>query len=219
MGSRAGLAASEHYGQVTFGGLPVPGATVTASQGDKQFVTITDQQGVYKVADLADGVWTIRVDMLGFSASSQDVTVAAGSQPSSWELKLMPFEEIARAAPPQPPTSSFQRAAATANASNASNPSNPSNLSNLSNLSNPSNPESPGSDADLAQRAADGFLVNGSVNNGAASPFAQLAQFGNNRRGLRSLYNGGFGAIVGNSAFDARAFSFTESEHAEGGLQ
>ena len=114
MGSRAGLAASEHYGQVTFGGLPVPGATVTASQGDKQFVTITDQQGVYKIADLADGVWTIRVDMLGFSPSSQDVTVAAGSQPSSWELKLMPFEEIARTAPPQPVPSSFQRAAATA---------------------------------------------------------------------------------------------------------
>ena len=41
---------------------------------------------------------------------------------------------------------------------------------------------------------ADGFLVNGSVNNGAASPFAQLAAFGNNRRGQRSLYNGGVGA-------------------------
>ena len=138
MGSRAGLAASEHYGQVTFGGLPVPGATVTGSQGDKQVVTITDQQGVYKLADLADGVWTIRVDMLGFLAASQDVTVAAGSQPSIWELKLMPFDEIARLAPPQPATSSFQRAAATANPSNASNSSNPSNRSNPSNPSNPS---------------------------------------------------------------------------------
>ena len=36
-----------------------------------------------------------------------------------------------------------------------------------------------------------------------------VAQFGNNRRGLRSLYNGGFGAILGNSAFDARSFSFS----------
>ena len=51
--------------------------------------------------------------------------------------------------------------------------------------------------------------MNGSVNNGAASPFAQLAAFGNNRRGARSLYNWGVGAILGNSALDARPYSFT----------
>ena len=72
---------------------------------------------------------------------------------------------------------------------------------------------SPGTDADLAQRAADGLLVNGSVNNGAASPFAQLAAFGNNRRGIRSLYNGGLGIILGNSAFDARSFSFDNTQN------
>ncbi len=33
-----------------------------------------------------------------------------------------------------------------------------------------------------AAAATDGFLINGSVNNGAASPFAQPAAFGNNRR-------------------------------------
>ena len=27
--------ASEYFGQVNFGGLPVPGATLTATQGDK----------------------------------------------------------------------------------------------------------------------------------------------------------------------------------------
>jgi hypothetical protein len=79
LGDRQGLAASEHYGQVTFGGLPVPGATVTAWQGDKQFVTSTDQQGVYKMADLADGPWTIKVEMLGFAPLSQEVTIATGS--------------------------------------------------------------------------------------------------------------------------------------------
>jgi len=100
MGSRPGLAAAEHDGQVTFGGLPVPGVTVTALQGDKQVVTITDQQGVYRLVDLADGVWTIRVEMLGFSTASQDVTVGAGSEPSSWELKLTPFEDIAAIAAP-----------------------------------------------------------------------------------------------------------------------
>jgi len=64
-------------------------------------------------------------------------------------------------------------------------------------------------DADRSSGAADGFLINGSVNNGAASPFAQLAAFGNNRRNVRSLYNGGLGVLLGSSALDARPFSFT----------
>src|SRR5262249_50167335 len=68
------------------------------------------------------------------------------------------------------------------------------------------------SGADRSADAADGFLINGSVNNSAASPFAQLAAFGNNRRGARSLYSGGVGALLGNSAWDARPFSFTNQE-------
>src|SRR4029079_457918 len=79
--------------------------------------------------------------------------------------------------------------------SNLLNPSNPSNLSNPPILSHPFG-------------TADGYLVNGSVNNGAASRFAQMAAFGNNRRGQRPLYNGGVGVQLGNSAWDARPFSF-----------
>ena len=43
------FAASEHHGQVTFGGLPVPGATVTATKGDKRLGAVTDQQGVVHI--------------------------------------------------------------------------------------------------------------------------------------------------------------------------
>ena len=57
--------------------------------------------------------------------------------------------------------------------------------------------------------AADGLLINGSVNNGGASPFAQSAAFGNNRRGPRSLYNWGLGTQLGHSALDARPYSFS----------
>lgn len=49
----------EHHGQVTFGGFPVPGATVTVTQGVKQLSTTTDQQGVYEFADLPDGMWAV----------------------------------------------------------------------------------------------------------------------------------------------------------------
>ena len=92
----APVAASQHAGQVTFGGVAVPGATITATQGEKTSVTVTDQQGVFRFADLADGMWTIRVDMLGFSKLTQEVSVSADAPPSMWELKLLPFDEIAQ---------------------------------------------------------------------------------------------------------------------------
>ncbi len=61
----------------------------------------------------------------------------------------------------------------------------------------------------MAQRAADGLLINGSQNNGASSPFALFPAFGNNRNGSRSLYNAGLGLFVDNSIWDARQFSIT----------
>ena len=61
----------------------------------------------------------------------------------------------------------------------------------------------------LPQSAATGLLVNGSVNNGAASAFSQMAAFGNNRKGPGSLYNGGLGVIFDTSSWDAAPFSLT----------
>ena len=195
------VAAAEHHGQVTFGDLPVPGATVTATQGDAQFVTITDAQGVYRLGELAEGVWTLKIEMLGFEPATGNVTVGAEPTPATWELELVPFEKIASSAP----QTGFRRVEATsagitdpgasATSPASSNPSSPSNLTDLPTESS---------------AAAEGLLVNGSVNNGAASPFAQLAAFGNNRRGPRSLYNGGVGLVLGSSIFDARSYSFTD---------
>lgn len=223
IGPHTGVAAADHYGQVTFAGLPVPGATVTAIQGDTQRTTVTDQQGVYRLGNLADGAWTIRVEMLGFSPISESVTIPAPAPPT-FALKLLPFAEITAGLPPpvverpQAPTTpsahvparptrgtasppppaaagaGFQRAAINASAGAAAAAD-----------ANPSG----GDASDRAADAADGFLINGSVNNGAASPFAQLPAFGNNRRGARSLYNGGLGVLLGNSAWDSRPFSFT----------
>src|ERR1700730_6297657 len=79
--------ASEYRGHVTFGGLPVPGATVTATQGGRKVVTITDQQGLYSFPDLADGSWTIEVEMLCFSTVKQDVVIAPNAPAANWELK------------------------------------------------------------------------------------------------------------------------------------
>ena len=51
-------------------------------------------------------------------------------------------------------------------------------------------------------------VINGSVNNGAASPFAQSPALGNNRTRPHGLYTGDVSMVFGNSAWDARPFSF-----------
>ena len=86
---RAGLEASEHRGQVQFGGLPLPGATITAIQGTQKFAAVTDQQGTYSLPDLQDGVWTFQVEMLGFAPLKQDVAIGPNSPPGNWEMKML----------------------------------------------------------------------------------------------------------------------------------
>ena len=223
-----GLEAAEYAGVVTGTGVPIPGATVTATRGDKQVVTTTDPSGLFRFADLDDGEWTVRVEMLGFSTVTQTVAVAAGIEPAKWTLTLKSVEEFVSTITPPPSTASSSSNGAAApnstrptasrrpNASSRSNTSNgadtpsstatpaPSNTANRS-----SAPDTPGATAPADPfGTADSYLANGSVNNGAASPFAQMAAFGNNRRGVRSLYNGGIGFQFGTSAWDARPFSF-----------
>jgi hypothetical protein len=176
------LSAAEYRGQVTFGGLPVPGATVTATVGDKKLVAITDLEGIYVFPDLPDGNWMIEIQMLGFETVRN---TAPSSMAATWELKLLPLDRI---------KAQVQTAAAFAPPPTA--PAPPAPAKDLS-------------AEDMSQRAADGFLINGSSQNGAASPFAQLAAFGNNRNGSKGLYNGGIGLTFDNSALDAQQFSLT----------
>ena len=63
-----------------------------------------------------------------------------------------------------------------------------------------------------ASAAAAGLLINGSVNNGAASPFAQARAFGTNRPNQRSLYTYAAGLQLGNSQWDARPYSFSGAD-------
>ena len=221
-----GAWAADHRGQVTFSGLPVPGAAVTATRAGASRATVTDDDGRYRFADLADGPWTIEIAMLGFTTTRQEVVVAADAGPGAFVLTVLPFDEIAKgnvvrndptppapaantgktgAAPARPPASGgFQRAAVTAtSAASAPAASRPGDAPIVG---------GGGGGDDRSADAADGFLINGSVNNSASSPFAQLAAFGNNRRGVRSLYNGGIGVVLNNSAWDSSPYSFTNRD-------
>jgi hypothetical protein len=73
----AAARASEFRGQVVFGGLPLPGSqvTVTATQGDKKVVAISDDQGDFAFPDLADGTWHLDIEMTGFAPLKTDITV------------------------------------------------------------------------------------------------------------------------------------------------
>jgi hypothetical protein len=90
--------AAEHHGVVKSGGLPIPGATVTATKGDKKLATTTDEQGAYNFPDLEDGTWTVAVEMLGFDKLSRPVNVAPAASNSDWDLRLLPMQSLNREA-------------------------------------------------------------------------------------------------------------------------
>jgi hypothetical protein len=222
---------AEKHGQLMFAGVPIPGATVSVTQGDKTFVTITDEMGTYSFPDLTDGPWPIEIEMQGFAKLKGDTGT------TTWELKMLTIEEIhAEVAhneptpPAEAPAGSGATPAAAANGKpakgNSKVPPTPKGqqsgfASTQVNASANANAQpadaqpqqassafANASQEELNRRSADASVINGTVNNGAASPFAQLNGFGNNRRGLRPLYNGGIGVVgFDTSPLDARQFS------------
>jgi hypothetical protein len=221
--SRPGTAASDYSGQVTLAGVPIPGATVIATLGETKNTTITDKDGVYRFTGLADGVWTVRVEMIGFETITLQVTIpppADGAAPVS-ELTLLPLDQIVGNIPPPRPVAPAPAAAASTNGTTpqgrqAAAPANPGGGFQRAGVNQvaqaptaPANfPEEAPADP-TGMGAAAGLLINGSVNNGASTPFAQPRAFGTNRPGQRSLYTYASGIQLGNAAWDARPFSVT----------
>src|SRR5580704_1470045 len=188
--SRPSLA-SEYHGQVTFGGLPVPGATITATQGSQKVVAISDQQGGYSFADLADGTWKIDVEMQCFSTIEQTVTIAPNVAAAKWELKLLSLDQIvAQAKAVKAETKPVLSASSGAPPSKSAAPKPKDNNA----------PDAPKPQEEPAQPPSDGLLINGSVNNAATSQFSLAPAFGNNRSGKKGMYTGGLAAILDNSA-------------------
>ena len=183
--------AADHYGQVTFNGHPVPGATITAMQGATKVSTTSDADGGYALHNLADGVWQMDVSMSLFLTLHRDITVGAELPVTKWEIKMLGLDEVIAqtkivktevqaplpAAPEKPATKTGETEA----------------------LKPP----------DEAAASNDGFLVNGSVNNAATSKFSMAQGFGNTRKGSKALYNGSVGMVYDNSALDARPYSLT----------
>lgn len=208
--------ASPYRGVVTFNGSPVPGAAVTAARGDSHLSTVTDAQGRFAFPNLTDGVWALEVQMTGFAALKRNVTVAPNMPPAEWQINMLPLAEMKGLMQSGSPN---QRASIREPAANNKSPRSTKNGSTVATTSSGEEPAHGGSGAEtagaamptdeLSQLATPGLLINGSQNNGAASPFAQLPAFGNHRNGAAGLYNGGLGIIFDNSALDAAPFSLS----------
>jgi hypothetical protein len=221
--TKPAFAASEHRGVVRFNDLPVPGVSATAMQGEKKFTVVTNSQGIYLFPNLTDGVWIIQIEMFGFQTMKREAVIGSEKSELEWELTMLPLSEMrteqikTMATGPVP---EFQRTDLKQLAEESDTPSNSeaggtpvartpaAGTPTLPASAETSSPFAGLSSEQLSDRAADGFLINGSTNNAAASPFAQMAAFGNNRR-FRGLYNGSVNVFLNNSGLDARSYSLT----------
>jgi hypothetical protein len=191
-------AAAQCLGQVTFHGWPVPGATVTVTQGTTRLSTVSDQGGLFSFADLQDGPAKLDIEMQGFSTLDVEVTITADIPAAKFELTLLPLDQMMERTKVAPTAPSSVNSAAAAKKPAATDASNP--------------PDIPKPQEDANEQASDGFLVNGSVNNAATSRFSLDQAFGNRRANSKSLYNGGLAFVYDNSSLDARPYSLSGLE-------
>jgi hypothetical protein len=186
--------ASEYHGWVISNGVPVPGATVTVMQGTKKFIAVTDLQGFYAFPALADGPATVDVEMTGYAQIKQQVAIAPNIATGRWELQQLSLEQIRAELKP----------VLSAGIEETQTRSEPKRTSEGPRQK----VEAPPPSDEVAQRAAAGLLINGSVNNAATSKFSLANRFGNTAHG-RSLYNFSLNLRLNNSTFDARSYSLT----------
>ncbi|HEX4748729.1 MAG TPA: TonB-dependent receptor [Bryobacteraceae bacterium] len=83
-------------GFVKSGGQPIPGATITANQGDKTVSTVTDSDGHYVFPLLGPGTWNVSIEMFGFEALKKDVDFASVTSALNFDLTLKPSPVLQR---------------------------------------------------------------------------------------------------------------------------
>lgn len=234
--SAAHAAGTEHVGRVTLGGVPVPGARVIASQGDQRLTASTASDGSYRISIPADGMWTFRVEMLGFAPLIKEVPIGAGMAPTIWELTVLPFAEITRGVtiPPPPPvgTAAAQSSASSRPRQPARSRGQPASTASAPNdgsfqragvtpaaagaqagasppgtAAAPPRPPAPAGEPGAGPQASgDSFVVSGSTNSGAVAQ----PSLGNVRRATGiNLYSGQVTMRGSTSALDATQYSLT----------
>ena len=189
------LLAADYRGRVLVGEVGIPGAVITATNGAAKQSAITNAEGEFAFTSEAGGPWKVEITMSGFELFRGELSEQSPIQ--NFTLQMMSFAQM-QAQVQTPPVPIVQTPEPAVKAAVASK-----------NADVPSGTFAGLNSAELAQRAVDGMLINGSAINGAATPFGQGAAFGNNRRTGKSLYNGSLGMILDHSSLDARPYSLT----------
>jgi trimeric autotransporter adhesin len=197
------FAASDYFGQVTFNGLPVPGATVTATPStppgagpstpigaSKKVSATSNEDGIYHLTDLAEGAWKLTIELFGFATITREIEIPTKADPPPDALSVRSFDELTRVLPPA-------RTFETVDAPDKE----PVDIIALS--------------GPAGMGAADGLLINGSLNNGASTVFALPRGIGNNRPRPRGVYSYTAGFQMGNSFWDASPYSLIGSTSAK----
>ena len=179
----------------------MPGAVVTLSQGSSKLETVTDRQGLYEFPSISDGTWKIAIVMRGFAKINASVTIAPDAPQGSWELQLLETGELLKLAPAIPEIAKPISVPPLREPGTSPSGDTPKQQT--------ADAQAPLPKEEAEEKSSDGFLINGSENNAATSPFSLSPAFGNRRPTAKGLYNGGVGAIVDNSALDARPYSLT----------
>jgi hypothetical protein len=190
--------AVEYHGRVRYGDVPVPGATVTLTQGSTGLTTVTDSQGLYEFPKVAEGSWKISIELRGFAPLSGAVTIGATNVQGEWTLQMLDLKHLLSMAQTEP------AAAAPLKPREKEQPK--QTTKNEKTEEPMPQPPQPNEDA---ESAADGLLINGSESNAATSKYSMSPAIGNHRPGTRALYNGSFGAFAENSLFNAKPYSLT----------
>ena len=179
------LSAAQHEGRVTFGGLPLPGASVTATQGEKRFCPRSRiLKGPIRSLTLQTVCGQFRC-RCSYSQPRRETSRSRYHPRCGIRNNSLPDDEIgktiaqpATVATAKPNTKTpYQRTDVT-----AARPTAPDGAT-LPAASDDA------ASVELARRAADGLLINGSVNNGAFSPFAQLPALAITEEHNDPLYN------------------------------
>jgi hypothetical protein len=142
-------------GLVKSANQPIPGATVSGTQGNTVIVTTTDQTGHYSL-QLEQGLWAVEVTMVGFQPVRKNVSVSNAAQELNFTLQLNESTAATSGGGPavQAPSEPNRNEAASAIDNDVKD-----------NQAQPVKPVENGDDSNEA------FLVSGTLNN-AASPNA-----------------------------------------------
>ena len=190
-------------GKVVFAGRELAGVQVTAHSGDKTQSVISDDSGTFQFTNLADGKWQIEATLQCFESLHADVDVNAAAAPLQLEMKLLPAEKLVSLAEQATPVTGNppeQHAAQDAGTQTGT-------AARSKDAAAQQLPAVPPHEEN--EQGADGFLIQGSVNNAGTSAFSTSPAFGNMRAGKHDLYSGNLQITYGNSALNAQPYSLS----------